>query len=160
MLAFGVLSLPLQARSSCARRFFCRPKAHLDCAAIRFTALSKGQAPTASQIAALQKFVAATTSAPPVGGALLSQTVPSEMARAALQFLDNFANRCDGLNNGTVQPLMADASTRASLVTLLQTSAQLALGVNNTLANYATNYADPLAKRLAALWGEAAGYRY
>ena len=77
------------------------------------------------------------------------------MARAALQFLDNFASRCDGVNNGTVQPLMADASTRASLITLLQTSAQLALGVNNTLANYATNYADPLAKRLAALYSAA-----
>ena len=72
--------------------------------------------------------------------------------------MDNFASRCDSLNNGTVQPLIADASTRASLVTLLQTSAQLALGVNNTLANYAANYADPLAKRLTALWGEAGGH--
>jgi hypothetical protein len=77
------------------------------------------------------------------------------MASAALTFLDNFENRCNGMNNGTVNPLTLEASTMASLVVMLETSLQLANGVNNTLANFAVNYADPLAKQLAALWKQA-----
>ena len=108
--------------------------------------------PTPAVIAHLKAFVAATAAEP------LASTLVRTMASTALQYVASAADRCSGLNNGTIPQLRSASANKASITQLVTTAASVATGVENYAANTLARLApgDPVAAALLKLWNSTA----